>query len=352
MSDRVRLVSAGACTSVGGSLQASAAAVRAGLSAFAHHAFMVDTAGKPMIVACASFVPPAFVGFDRLRQLSTLAAEEALSSSGLSAGSRVPAFIGVPPTQPGLPDDLRDSFRARFSEGLSTGVSVDSVELVASGHSAGLMALARGCQAIREGSAEAVLIGGVDSHLDPSKLEKLESTGQLHGAGSYNNAWGFVPGEGAGFCVLVSERGRPVAMPLRTVEISAVGLAEEACLINTDSVCLGHGLTGAFEQVLGGPEHDLIESVLCDMNGEPYRAEEYAFATIRTQAGFVDASSFETPADCWGDVGAASGPLLLGLVWMGVGKGYRRSRTTLVWTSSESGERAAAVVSVRDGDER
>ncbi len=34
----------------------------------------------------------------------------------------------------------------------------------------------------------------------------LEENDQLHGAGPLNNAWGFIPGEGAGAVLLVTER--------------------------------------------------------------------------------------------------------------------------------------------------
>ncbi len=38
------------------------------------------------------------------------------------------------------------------------------------------------------------------------------------------------------------------------------------------------------------------------MNGEPYRADEFGFACLRTNEAFVSASDFVAPADCWGDV--------------------------------------------------
>ena len=47
----------------------------------------------------------------------------------------------------------------------------------------------------------------------------------------------------------------------------------------------------------------------CDMNGEPYRADEYGFACLSYQGvSSSPASDFIAPADCWGDVSAASAP--------------------------------------------
>jgi len=84
--------------------------------------------------------------------------------------------------------------------------------------------------------------------------------------------------------------------------------------------------------------------VLCDQNGEAYRADEYGFSLTRTHRFFVDGSDFTAPADCWGDVGAASGPLFLMLAAAAAQKGYARGRWTLAWTSAEGGERSAALV--------
>ena len=80
------------------------------------------------------------------------------------------------------------------------------------------------------------------------------------------------------------------------------------------------------------------------LRGEPYRADEYGFAVTRTREHFVSPADFTAPADCWGDVGAASVPLSLGLALAAFAKGYSRGDTGLVWASSDTGERGAALV--------
>ena len=57
-----------------------------------------------------------------------------------------------------------------------------------------------------------------------------------------------------------------------------------------------------------------------------------------------DAAAFEAPADCWGDVGAASGPLYISLVVEAEARGYSRGPLSLVWASSVAGQRAAATL--------
>jgi 3-oxoacyl-[acyl-carrier-protein] synthase-1 len=80
------------------------------------------------------------------------------------------------------------------------------------------------------------------------------------------------------------------------------------------------------------------------MNGEPYRADEFGFACLRTKEAFESASDFVAPADCWGDVSAATGPLSLALSTIAFRKTYANGPFSFLWASSESGERASALV--------
>jgi 3-oxoacyl-[acyl-carrier-protein] synthase-1 len=49
------------------------------------------------------------------------------------------------------------------------------------------------------------------------------------------------------------------------------------------------------------------------------------------------------PADCFGDAGAAVGPAMIGLAVHGIRARYRNS-PSLVYASSDNGERAAILV--------
>ena len=210
------------------------------------------------------------------------------------------------------------------------------------------MALDAAFRQIQSGETELCLVGGVDSYLDAEMLEWLDRTEQLH---SEANTWGFAPGEAAGFCLLASERAARRYSLTPLLQINAAATAIETNLIRTETVCTGRGLTEAFRGALAGlPEpaagiEDKVHQTICDMNGERYRADELAFTICRTSERFVDASKFLAPADCWGDVGAASGPLFVGLAAAAAQQGYAPGPHTLVWTSSDRGERAAALVS-------
>ena len=201
------------------------------------------------------------------------------------------------------------------------------------------------CQNLRDGAFDAFIVAGVDSYLAPEALEWLEANEQLHGAGPLNNAWGFIPGEGAGAALLIRTDAleRLGLEPL--ARVLGVGLGFEQNRIKTETVCIGEGLTTAFRGALAGlPPGAQVTDVFCDMNGEPYRADEFGFAYLRTRDAFVSASDFVASADCWGDVSAATMPLNMALATISAQKAYANGRYAFLWCSSESGERGAALL--------
>jgi 3-oxoacyl-[acyl-carrier-protein] synthase-1 len=216
---------------------------------------------------------------------------------------------------------------------------VAKVEVIETGHAAGTMAVRAAWEAVRAG-AEFALAGGVDSYLDPDTLEWLEANEQVHGAAPANNAWGFTPGEAAGFVLLASAAAAGQYRLPQSFQLLSTATARETKLIKTDAVCVGEGLTDLFRalaaSLVPGTQADQL---YCDMNGEAYRADEFGFAVLRVGGLFRDPGGFIAPADCWGDVGAASGPLLLLLAEAAARKGYAPGPVAGAFTSAESGER-------------
>jgi 3-oxoacyl-[acyl-carrier-protein] synthase I len=346
----ISLVGVGANTAVGLTADSSAAAVRAGISGFAEHPELVDREGEPLIVARSPFVEEDLRGIERFIQLALPAAQEALTPlAGLTARRcPIPLVIGLPATRPGLPELLADRVAERMKELGAESWTISDVQTFSMGHSAGLMALEAGRQKIQSGAVEFCLIGGIDSYMEKKTLGWLEKCDQIHGAGPHKNAWGFIPGEAAGFGLLCrAETAQRYELTMQS-QVLSVSIAREKSLIKTDAVCLGHGLTEAFNRALRALPSPAakVDQVICDMNGEAYRADEYGFAIARTSQHFVAAGDFLAPGDCWGDVGAASGPLFLTIASVAGRKGYAKGRHSLLWTSSEGGERAAALIHV------
>ena len=129
--------------------------------------------------------------------------------------------------------------------------------------------------------------------------------------------------------------------------IASVSTTQENNPIHSDAVCLGVGLTKAVAGACArlGPG-DQIAQTVCDLNGEPYRADEFGYTVVRTSQYFRQATDVDTPADCWGDMGAASGPLFLGLSAIAARKRYAKGPWSVAWASSESGYRSCALLNL------
>lgn len=339
----VLVAGVGARTAVGMNAAGSAAAVRAGIAGFHQHPFMVDAAGKKMIVARAPYLDADLAGQQRFSQLAAAAVAETIAALGALVTAPVPVFIGLPPERPGRPRRLDDVAAAVVREIEGRGIKIATLEAIECGHAAGALAIRRAWQVVASGAADIALAGGVDSYLEPETLEWLEVNDQLHSAGKENNPYGFVPGEAAGFVWLAAPQAMArSALPIVT-EVVATASALETRLVKTDAVCTGEAMTELFRSLAEEPIVYRADHLYCDMNGEPYRADEFGFAVIRAGELLVDPHVFTAPADCWGDVGAASGPLYLMLADRAARKGYAAGPIQAAFTSSESGERCGFV---------
>jgi len=348
----VPIIGTGARTALGLNAPATAAAVRAGIAMMEDHPSLVDKRRTPMVVCRDAELPAELGGVDRFLQLALPPALEALQP--LLPKKPLPAplsvLVALPEPRPGLSADLGDQFRRRFAAGLKEqGVDIQQVECHALGHAGGLVCMERARASIEEGSCQLCLVGGVDSYMEPETLNWLDSTDQLH---SETTIWGFCPGEGAGFCLLAAPDLAERLGLNAAIRLQSAGSALEANCIVTDTVCIGEGLSESFEKTLAGLSGAQVNHTICDMNGEPYRGNEFGFAMMRSSGQFAEGSDFETPADCWGDLGAASGPLFAILASLAASKGYKPGPLTFLWASSQGGQRACALLQASDRQQR
>lgn len=346
--ESIYVVSMGASTPIGRDPFSSAAAVRAGISGFAEHPFMIDTAGEPMRIAKAPWIDISINGAERFKALLLPAINQALAvlPKQQSSPLRIGFVLVLPSERPGLPETLQpaliEAFRIHYQNIFC------HFAVMPHGHAGGLMALQEAIKQLWADNLDACLVAGVDSYLEPETLEWLEDCDQLHGAGPLNNAWGFIPGEAASAVLVMGQSVMQRCQIQALARIVSVGSAFEPKRIKTETVCIGEGLTQAFRSALQSlPAGVKISDVYCDMNGEPYRGDEYGFTCLRTNEYFVSASDFIAPADCWGDVCAASTLLYLQLATIAGIKSYANGHLALLWASSEAGDRAAAVIEVR-----
>ena len=330
------LVAWGAVTPVGLDAPSTAAAFRAGIAAPAEHPFMIDKYGEPMLVACVPGLTADFDALARLIELAKPAFADALASAPPRANLHL--RLALPEWRPGLPDDLAERLLEALMKALSPTPGFRSAYATMGGAAAGLELLADVAKVLRDNPGDGVVLGGLDTHVVPETLEWWDEQDLLHGE---QMPWGFCPGEAAAFLVFTSgDAGGVRAMSL--------GTGDEPNRIRTRTICLGEGLTAAWRKALSGAgvSEKGVRRLFVDLNGEPYRADEYAFTYLRLGRLIADDAAYDVPARSWGDVGAAFGPLAFVLTAEAVARGYASWPFTLVSAGSDGGRRAAAVINV------
>lgn len=343
MSTELAIIGCGARTPVGFDRRSSAAAVRGGIAVIAEHPFMIDRFGEPMKVTRDAGLDPDLAGPARLLALAIPAAREALAPlATASTAPNVAIVVSLGEQRPGQDSRTGAALADGLCDTLNGTIDIGPRLHGMGGHAGGILALETAGRQLAEGHADVVLAGGVDSYLFRDTLEWLDDDEQLHSEG---NVYGFCPGEAAGFVLVARmETARRLGLTPLLCLVS-VGSGIEKNLIKTEDICLGDGLSAAF---LAAAEPlrktEQIDRIICDMNGERYRGNEYGFAVLKASGLFKNAAAFEAPADCWGNVGAASGPLYISLVVEAEQRGYANGALSLIWASSEGGHRAAAIV--------
>jgi len=344
---KVCIVGYGAVTAIGYSAPITAASVRTNLSRF-KESYMVDWAGEPMLLSMAEFIGDELRGLDRLMALAIPAAQEAMDALIQDDSLRrwlsaIGISLGVPSPRPGLDNNIGESLLSQLKIKLGIGSSRKMQCVIPTGHASALSGIGKAIEWISSGSEELVLVGGVDSYYDADTLEWLDETKRLH---SEANKDGFIPGEGAGFCLLASldfanrYHLKPLAM------ILSVGSSEEPHPLTSDGICIGQGMTNTLRQALAilNTKDEVADWTICDMNGESFRSMEWVYAYLRTGTGHRDPLEIWHPADCYGDIGAASGSVLACLAIAAWQRNYARGDYSLIWTSSDGKERSAMLL--------
>ncbi len=346
----------GMVTAVGMGAAQTFTSIQAGVAAFANSS-VCDASFQPIVMALLpEDALPEPVGDTtgltsrerRLLRLATPALQEVLAdleAAGLA--ERTPLFLATPEQHPDLAAPVRDGFLDRLAAQLEPlGLRFDRrrSHRVAAGRAGGLQACAEALAFLATNSGNHALVCGVDSFLDLMLLGTLDRDRRLLGPRVMD---GFIPGEGAGV-VLLGRPGAPAPdgfAPL--AQLVAVAPGTEPGHRYSEEPYKGEGLAAAFVGVLTqGPQlRAPMATMFAGLNGESFGAKEYGVASLRSSAALAPQMMVEHPADCFGDIGAALGPVMLGLAAEGLARG-RYAGPALVWCANDGAERCAAVVDI------
>jgi 3-oxoacyl-[acyl-carrier-protein] synthase-1 len=340
----VHVVAVGARTPVGLRAATSAAAVRAGIVRIGEHDTLMDPAGDPLRAAVDGKLGPERLGAERLIELFPMPLQEVLEAlPPRDPRDPVPVLLALPEPRPGFGVAHEQRLHARLAQVDVPGRPLRA-QTAGRGHAGGLQALHQARELVATGRLELVVVGGVDGYLDADTLEWL---GRARRIATRHTRSSFFPGEGAGFVALASDTlVRAQRLPSLATLVGS-GLANEPTAASSDpyAVNLGRGLVAAIRAATAGlPAGPRIDRVLCDINGERARSEEWGMAMLTMHAVLAPGTDYEAPSTSWGDVGAASGPLLVGLAVQGWARGHHGGGQALVFCGSDSGLRGAVVL--------
>lgn len=341
----VYIAGIGMITAVGANTAMTAAAVRAGVSGYAASRFFTEGSREPITMGRVPrevFNLSEF-GFDEggykniVIVMAIVALREALA--GRPIKKPIPLLLTVP--EAGVPAIDPKRLIARLTEQKDLPLHADLARTLDSGRAAGIEGLMLAHHYLTQQRADFVVLGGSDSGADVLRLRQLEKMDRLLTPESKD---GFAPGEGAGFLLLTV---RPELALVRNGHIVALhppGIAEEPGHLHSREPYRGDGLDQAFKKALGErPRPSGIHSIYSSMNGEHHWAKEYGVAYMRNRDAFRDPVGVEHPADCFGDLGCAMSPVLVGLAAEQLLK-QPTPGAHLVYSSSDFGKCGAVVV--------
>lgn len=336
----------GMITALGPSVATTVAAVRAGKSAYSVSEYETE-AGEPIIMAR---VPDSVIEHidcefeeegstfnyrhERIIRMAIVALRECTAS--VSASEAVPFIFAT--SSANSQEDGYTPFLPALVSNVKPWINSEITRRIATGRSAGIEAIHFAFQYLIDQPQDYLLVLGVDSFDDESILRSYGNRVLSPGA-----ADAFAPGEGA--CALLLTRHIELADKKNgcVIALHPPCMSEEEGHLFSDAPYRGEGLDIAFKGALEGQSSKSVQAIYSSMNGENYWAKEYGVAFLRNKEKLAEKIKIEHPADCYGDLGAATGTALIITAANDLQKNSRMG-CSLVYTSSDQKTRGALLV--------
>ena len=333
-----------AITAVGHDAAMTAAAVRAGISRFSEYDDYPDGEGNPVTVArirgieegrdtCARMVGSAVLCLDTLLT--------GYFRDGTQRPSQIRLFPGTSMEERPGPR-YEESCMWSLPGVMEKWAAKTSMETCPRGNASVPFSIAEAELLIESDPRALCIVGGIDSLLRDSTLNWFEQDSRLKSI-SYGRHQGLIAGEAVCFMILEDpERARHANRPI-LARITGLGLAEDPEPRADSKSCRGTGLAEACRAALVGTSGESVRAVLGDLNGENSRAVEWSMAETDCFGMRDTGRKLWTPANCYGDVGAASGAVMASVAAQGFVRGWLQG-PVLVFCSDDHGPCGAMVL--------
>ncbi len=340
----LQIAAVGLLTPLGNKPEFVLTAIKAGVSAYGASAYS-NRVGKPMTTAQVPEEAMAPLTSElagsklasralRLLRLALPPLQEVMKS--YAGAQSIPMFLAGPEILPNMAQPVSSDLIHYLLQDESLPISRAKCRYFASGRSGLLEAIDLAFQCFAQTNENYILVGAVDSYIDPATLAQLDREERI-AAESIRDS--FVPGEGAGFILLC----RPGLLESFTLSLYRPALSFEPGHKYSSAPLLGQGLDMAFKQALSFASGERIDDIYSTMNGETWFAKEFGVALMRSSTFFNPGGKHHHPIDALGDMGSATAVVLLAMAMDNLIK--NNSGASLVYASADTGNRAAVVLS-------
>lgn len=324
-----------------GKFQAAATAYASGQRFIEKDNRLVMADGRPPTLASVFPLTEERDYAERLRKLLSAALTDCLTQlaeRGQESRS-YPMLLLLPYWMEGGP--VADDFKARLQQSPLAQVDRLAILYGAQAESLRITGLYAPEQVIKTG--QTVLVATVDSYIHTDLLDSLAYHGELL---TRHNPYGMVPGEAAVVLALGLNDDEPLGKIMRLTTME-----EPESPIDMERGLMGRALANCYQALLEGgfsPDRFIV-----DLNGDRLRAEEFGYAIAVNAAKLAKLSDrAEVPALQLGDLGAASGLVMMALALQPPAKSFqpntvpvqKQSLYSLLSASSRSGLRAAMIL--------
>jgi len=347
MSDKPKVYVAGVgmVTAVGANAEMTAAAVKAGVSAFQETDYFDKDFNKIKMALVPNEILEGCLdetllqeGLNskqaRMLQLTKIALFE--FKGAIPVDVEIPLFIAGPESIDSNDVGINQLFLECLVSQTNIKLDKPSSRIISTGRAGGGSVLGLAFRYFENSQLDYVIVGGVDTFYDKPTLDYLDKTDRLLCERSTD---GFIPGEGAGFLLLsrIKEEGNKAAC------VYEPGSGFEDGHMYSEEVYLGDGLSSACSMAINNADAGEVKSIYSSLNGESHFAKEHGVAMTRNSRALAEKAPVLHPADCLGDLGAATGLIFTGIIASNIQAG-KSLTPALICCSSDKGQRSAVVV--------